>query len=156
MQSTTPNPQTTMVNLTKELHKLLQDPLHKSPSPLPHLTYNTRGLAGPKPNLILNLASFLHNDLLILTETYYYPSLLIPQGICSTHPDSTAGVTVIPVSPKICLHPTLTHSKLCQTSSSVWIGLAILSNSSFNTQTQIICHEALQLCTPHTCRFWTF
>ncbi len=110
MQSALPNPQTATVNLTKELRKLLRDPLlRKPPSPLPHLNfliYNTRGLAGPKPNLILNLASFLHIDLLILTETHTTtPPFLFPKGIWATRPDSTAGVAVIPVSPKIRLHP---------------------------------------------------
>jgi len=33
---------------------------------------------------------------------------------------------------------------------------AILCHSSYNTQTQILCHEALQLCTPHMCTFWTY
>jgi hypothetical protein len=36
MQCTTPNPQTTMVNLTKELHKLLQAQKPTSSSTLPH------------------------------------------------------------------------------------------------------------------------
>lgn len=74
MGSDNPNPQTALAGLTKELRKLLRDPLLRKPlPPLPRLTiltYNTRGLAPPKPNLILNFAAFLHIDLLILTETH--------------------------------------------------------------------------------------
>jgi len=88
MQSAIPNPQITMVNLTKELHRLLWDPLlHKSPSPLPHL--NTRGLAGQNPS---SSSTLPQSSIQIYSSSQKHPPSSLLKGIWAASPDSTAGV----------------------------------------------------------------
>jgi len=78
--------------------------LTPSPPQISHLQYQRSGRPKTQPHP--QPSSFLDTDLLILKETHTtIPHSSFPKGIWATHPDSTAGFAVIPVSPKICLHP---------------------------------------------------
>jgi len=94
MQSATPNPQTTTANLTKEFHKLLQDPLlHKSPSHLPTSTFSPtipEAWQAQNPTSCSNLP---HSSTQV-SQKHIILSLLPPSPMVH----GPEGVTVIPLS----------------------------------------------------------